>query len=118
MSIPFVKKNVSVILISISCRVCNGTQSVRRSFLHFPDFVFARSLPEMFAARHYVVEIASGCAVHTVFAVPVAPHVSLPGWRPVPRALGWPSAMHATAACDHSGVVLSGGCMMMINMSC
>ena len=36
--------------------------------------------------------------------------VSLPGWRPVPSALGWPSAMHATAACDLRGVVLLGGC--------
>ena len=33
--------------------------------------------------------------------------VSLPGWQPVPSALGWPSAM---AACDHPGVVLLGGC--------
>ena len=36
--------------------------------------------------------------------------VVLPGWRPVPSALGWPSAMYATAECDHSGVVLLDGC--------
>ena len=33
-----------------------------------------------------------------------------PGWQPVPSALGWSSALHATAACDHSGVVILGGC--------
>ena len=36
--------------------------------------------------------------------------VSLPGWQPVPGALGWPSAMFATAVCHHSGVVLLDGC--------
>ena len=39
----------------------------------------------------------------------------LPGWRPIPSALGWRSAMHATAACDHSGVVLLGGCRIFID---
>ena len=34
---------------------------------------------------------------------------SLPGWQPVLSAFDWPSAMHATAASDHSGVVPSGG---------
>ena len=35
--------------------------------------------------------------------------VSLPRWwRPVPGALGWPSAMYATAACEHSEVILLG----------
>ena len=33
----------------------------------------------------------------------------LPGWQPVPSTLGWPSAMYATAVCDHSGVVPLGG---------
>ena len=36
--------------------------------------------------------------------------VSLPGWQPLPSALGWPSAMYATAVCHHSGVVLLDGC--------
>ena len=31
--------------------------------------------------------------------------VSLPGWQPVPSALGWPCAMFATAVCHYSGVV-------------
>ena len=45
------------------------------------------------------------------FCCPGSPtDVSLPGWQPVPSALGWMSAMHATAACDHSGVVLLGRC--------
>ena len=44
-----------------------------RAFLHFRNVVFARSLLEMFAARWYMVEIACGCAAHTVFALPVAP---------------------------------------------
>ena len=45
------------------------------------------------------------------FCCPGSPtDVSLPGWQPVPSALGWMSAMHATAACGHSGVVLLGRC--------
>ena len=45
------------------------------------------------------------------FCCPGSPtYVSLPGWQPVPSALGWMSAMHATAACDHSGVVILGRC--------
>ena len=31
---------------------------------------------------------------------------SLPGWQPVPSALGWPSAMYATAVCHHSRILL------------
>ena len=77
-----------------------------------PSFLQCRlgsvSLSEMCAARHDVVQVACGCAAHTVFAVPVAPQMS--GWQPVPSALGWMSAMHATAACGHSGVVLLGRC--------
>ena len=66
----------------------------------------------MSAVRHDVAKIACGRAAHTGFALPVAPqatNVSLPGWRPVPSALGWRSAKYPTAACDHSGVVLMGG---------
>ena len=45
------------------------------------------------------------------FCCPGSPtDVSLPGWQPVPSALGWMSAKHATAACGHSGVVLLGRC--------
>ena len=29
-----------------SCHVCNGTESLHRSFLHFPNVVFARFLPK------------------------------------------------------------------------
>ena len=36
----------------------------------------------------------------------------LPGWRPVPSTLGWPST---TAACDHSGVVLLDGCRISLS---
>ena len=95
-----------------SCRVCNGAHPSHSSTLHFCDVVFARYLPEMCAARHDMVQIACGCAAHTVFVLTVAPQtdVSLPGWQPVPSALGWPSAMYATAVCHHSGVVLLDGC--------
>ena len=63
------------------------------------------SLLKMCAARHDMVEIAHG------FCSPNSPtYVSLPGWRPVPSALGWSSAIYTTAACDHPGVVLLGGC--------
>ena len=39
----------------------------------YPSFISAmsRSLSEMCAARHDVVQVACGCAAHTVFAVPV-----------------------------------------------
>ena len=50
------------------------------------------------------------------FCCPGSPRVvSLPWWRPVPSALGWPSAMYATAACDHSGVVVLGGCCISLD---
>ena len=50
-------------------------------------------------------------ALHIQFCCPGSPtYVSLTGWQPVPSALGWMSAMQATAACGHSGVVLFGGC--------
>ena len=45
------------------------------------------------------------------FCCPGSPtDVSLPGWQPVPSALGWMSAMHATAACVQSGVIILGRC--------
>ena len=63
-----------------------------------------------------MIQVACGCAAHTDFARPVAPqNVSLPRWRSVPNALGWPSAMHATVACDHSGVILLGGCCISLD---
>ena len=34
----------------------------------------------------------------------------------LPSALGWPSAMYATAACDHSEVVLLGGCRISLGL--
>ena len=42
--------------------------------------------------------------------------VSLLGWRHVPSALGWPSVMYPTAVCDHSGVVLLGGCHRLLSV--
>ena len=64
-----------------------------------------------------IYDSACGCAAHTVFALlPGSPtDVSLSGWRPVLGALGWPSAMLAMAACDHSGVVLLGGCRISLD---
>ena len=45
----------------------------------YPSFISAMSsrlgLSEMCAARHDVVQVACGCAAHTVFAVPVAPQM-------------------------------------------
>ena len=57
-----------------------------------------------------MVEIACGRAAHEyIFCCPGSPtDVSLPGGRL--------SAMHATAACDHSGVVLLGGCRISLGM--
>ena len=52
------------------------------------------------------------------FCSPGSPtEVSLPGWRPVLSALGWPSAMHATEVCDYSGVVLLVGCCISLDCS-
>ena len=83
-------------------RSFNGTQPPHRSILHHRNVVFPRSLHEMFAARHDMVEIACGCAAHTGFALPVAAQMfRCPGWRPVPSALGWPSA---TAVCDRASL--------------
>ena len=62
-------------LISSSCRVCNGTQLPHISILHFCNVVYARSRSEMCGARHDMVQVACGCAAHTVFAVPVAPQM-------------------------------------------
>ena len=44
-----------------SCRVCNGFQPPHVS--------------KMCAARHDMVQVACGCATHTVFAVPVVPQM-------------------------------------------
>ena len=67
----------------------------------------------MCAARHDVVQVACGCAAHTVFCCPSSPtDVSLPGWQPVPSALGWMSAMHATAACGHGRCCTSLDCCL------
>ena len=60
---------------SSSYHVCNGTQPPHISILHFRNVVYARSLSEMCAARHDVVQVACGCAAHTVFAVPIAPQL-------------------------------------------
>ena len=58
-----------------SCRVCNGSQPPHVSILHFRNVVYARSLSEMYATRHDMVQVACGCAAHTVFALPVAPQI-------------------------------------------
>ena len=58
---------------SSSYCVCNGAHPSHSSTLHFCDVVFAWYLPEMWAARHDMVQIACGCAAHTVFGV-VKPH--------------------------------------------
>ena len=70
-----------------SYRVRNGAHPSHSSTLHFCDVVFAWYLPEMCTARHDMVQIACGCAAHTVFVLTVDPKkdVSLPGWQPVPR---------------------------------
>ena len=66
---------VCCLQIHSSCCVCNGTQPLHISFFHFPNVIFARSLPEMFAARHDMVQVACGCTAHTVLALPVAPQM-------------------------------------------
>ena len=67
---------------SYSYRVRNGAHPSHSSTLHFCDVVFAWYLPEMCAARHDMVQIASGCAAHTVFFSHGSPtDVSLPGWQ-------------------------------------
>ena len=77
----------------LSYRVCIGTHPLHRSNLHFCNVVFARSLPEMCAARHNMVEIACGCCRTYTFCSPGSPtDVSLPGWRPASSAVGWPCA--------------------------
>ena len=88
-----------------SCRVCNGSQPPHVSILHIRNVVYARSLSEVCAARQDVVQVACGCAAHTVFAVLVAPQMFRSHGGSLSRAPSWPSAMHAMAARDHSGVV-------------
>ena len=58
-----------------SYRVRNGAHPSHSSTLHFCDVVFAWYLPEMCTARHDIVQIASGCAAHTVFVLTVAPQI-------------------------------------------
>ena len=60
---------------SSSYRVCSGAHPSYSSTLHFCDVVFAWYLPEMWAARHDMVQIARGCAAHTVFFLTVAPQM-------------------------------------------
>ena len=63
-----IKHNSNTILVS------SGIEEIMvSSQLH--NVVFGRSLPEMCAARHDMVEIARGCAAHTVFALLVAQQV-------------------------------------------
>ena len=60
---------------SSSYRVCNGAHPSHSSTLHFCDVVFARYLPKMCAARHDMVQIACGCAAHTIIVLTVAPQM-------------------------------------------
>ena len=60
---------------SSSYRVCNGVYPSHSSTLHFCDVVFVWYLPEMWAARHDMVQIACGSAAHTVFVLTVAPQM-------------------------------------------
>ena len=64
-----------VLLHSSSYRVCNGAHPSQSSTLHFCDVVFAWYLPEMCAARDDMVQIACGCAAHTVFVLTVTPQM-------------------------------------------
>ena len=59
----------------LSYRVRNGAHPSHSSTLHFCDVVFAWYLPEMCAARHDMVQIACGCAAHSVFVLMVAPQM-------------------------------------------
>ena len=87
------------------------------SALNFRNIVFAQSQPEMCAARHNMAEIASGCAAHTVFALPVAPHVfrcrggGLSRAHSVGRQLCRPTPRQCLT---HSGVVLLVGCRISL----
>ena len=58
-----------------SYRVRNGAHPSYRSTLHLCDVVFAWYLSEMCTARHDMVQIACGCAAHTVFVITVAPQM-------------------------------------------
>ena len=84
--------NVNLFFIMMSCL------QWRSATAHIHNVVSVRSLPEMCAARHDMVEITCGCTAHTVLALPAAPRMF--------HCHGWQSAMYATAMCDHSGVVL------------
>ena len=69
----FIKERIYTFII-ISCLQRRSSIAVS-STLHFCDVVFARYLPEMCTARHDMVQIACGCAAHTVFVLTVAPQM-------------------------------------------
>ena len=93
-----------------SYRVCNGVHpSYARSSIPAISSLFGLS-PK--CRQFFIMWPRSHVAApHThMFRSPGNPtDASLPGWQPVLSALGWPSAMYATAVCDHSGVVPLGG---------
>ena len=55
--------------------VMSATSLSHHTYPSFISAIFARSLPEMCAARHDMVDIACGRAALTVVALPVAPHM-------------------------------------------
>ena len=95
-----------------SCGVCNGIHPPCISILRFRNVIYryARSLPEMCVARRDRYGSDRVWLRRTLYRYCFPGSPTLPGWRPLPSALGWRSAMHATAACDHPGVVLLGRC--------
>ena len=64
---------IIVFFVIMSC--LQRTQPPHISILYFRNVVYARSLSEMCAARHDMVQIACGRAAHTVFALRVAPQM-------------------------------------------
>ena len=103
-------------IIIMSCLQRQSATAPHISILHFRNVVYAWSLSEMCAAYHDNVSGRMWLRRTYRFCSPGSPtDVSLPGWRPVPSALGWRSAMDATAACDHSGVVRLGGCCISLD---
>ena len=100
------------------CRVCNGAQPPHRSTLHVVSVTALshRTDRPSISAMSSLLGLSPKCvqlvimwprshvtAPHIQFFSPGSPTgVSLPGWLPVPSALGLPS--------DHSGAVLLGRC--------
>ena len=72
---PPLASSLSSLPRSSSYRVCDDAHPSHSSTLHFCDVVFARYLPEMYEARHAMVQIACGCAAHTVFVITVTPQI-------------------------------------------